>query len=562
MKPFLMPGMRRTGISLAISTLFAVAPAIADPVAEPPDNWAQRVQPVPEVDVSGADVAARQVLRDTRDDLARLLADPATPPKVLGDGYGRLGAHYQNSSVPGAAEQAYLNAAVLSPDDVHWTYYLADLLLENGRPGEALALLDRARELAPDYRPLDLQRGRALYELNRLDEAQVLLEGVAGEAGLAPRAAFYLGQIALMRRDYSAAAGYFERTLELDPEAERAHYPLAQALRALGDATRAQAELARHGNRMPLLNDPLLDERKALRTGARPHFERAMAAVHRHDYAAAAKAFADGLAMAPDNLHARLSYARALYLSGQGSEARAQLAQALEAEPGHPLASFLAALLHQQDGDQMAAANLYRRTLAQASGHAGAHYFLAGLAFRSGDFAAAAKHYGAAVAANPEIADGAVLQLVAMRRAGVEDRALAKRLDALLASRPDDPLAGYAAARLRLLSADPEVRDPELSLSLAERLTARMPTPPNLQLLALAYGANGRREEAAELIRQLGATPPWMAPVDTGRLEQQVQSLAEGDLLLSAWPDDDPLLRPPPFQPDGPMREYPAAVPF
>lgn len=75
---------------------------------------------------------------------------------------------------------------------------------------------------------------------------------------------YYLGQIALLQRKYSQAIGYFRRVLELQPTADRVHYPLAQALRASGEGPVARRHLACHGERLPSSADPLMAELKAL----------------------------------------------------------------------------------------------------------------------------------------------------------------------------------------------------------------------------------------------------------------------------------------------------------
>ena len=71
-----------------------------------------------------------------------------------------------------------------------------------------------------------------------------------------------------------------------------------------------------------LEDDPVLEELRSLNQGARPHFVRAMAAAKRQEYGAAAASFAAGLKLQPDNVNARVSYARALYLDGDAEAAR------------------------------------------------------------------------------------------------------------------------------------------------------------------------------------------------------------------------------------------------
>jgi hypothetical protein len=52
------------------------------------------LQPVPELDLSGAEPAARAQLTDRRAALDALAADPAAPPAELAAAYGELGLLY------------------------------------------------------------------------------------------------------------------------------------------------------------------------------------------------------------------------------------------------------------------------------------------------------------------------------------------------------------------------------------------------------------------------------------------------------------------------------------
>lgn len=548
----------------AILVLLVVASGYsgADPVSEPPAGWRDRVRPVPEMDISGADPAVQQVMTETRLTLAGMLADRHAHSGAIGDVYGRLGAFYQLNAVIAAAEQCYLNAIALDPGNFRWHYYLGDLLLKNGRAEEALSRFERARQLDPDYRPMRLKLAQLAYELNRIEEAEQELLVLAEASGLQAMANFYLGQIALQRRDYRLAVERFERALALDPQADRIHYPLAQALRALGEREQAREHLSRHGTRLPTVADPLIAELNALNSGARPHFVRGVVAVKRQEYPLAVEAFEQGLELAPDNVDARTSYARALYLNGQPEPARQQLEHVLLQDPELDLAPFLLGLMLDESGDTSRASDLYRRTLGLEPGHAGAHFYLAGVLYRNGDYAAAAEHYAATAEANPDVTVAALLRLVALSHNGAPDAEVAARLLALQEARPEDPQLQYAAGRLLALSEDATVRDARRALELVQALALTIPAPPHLELLALAHAANGDFEQAHLLEQQLSFVPPWLGGIDTEWLEAAIIAFEEGRLFGPAWRKSDPFLQPPPVQANGPMREYPVAVPY
>jgi tetratricopeptide (TPR) repeat protein len=289
-----------------------------------------------------------------------------------------------------------------------------------------------------------------------------------------------------------------------------------------------------------------------------------MAAVKRQEYGVAVEGFAAGLELDPDNTNARLSYARALYLNGKREAARVQLEQVMKSDSKNSLAPFLLALILDEEGGTRKAGKLYIRVLELEPEHSGAHFFLAGRLYRDGDYTAAAGHYADALQVNPEIDVAVLLRLVSLSRSGSTDVESVSRLNGLLETRPHDPALSYAAVRLLALSPNSEVRDAGRALELAKELVEQMPAPPHLALLALATAASGDLEQARETARQLAIMlPPWGAEgVDIKQLEQAIDAFAEGTIPGPPWPPDDPVLQPPPVQAGGPMREYPAALPY
>lgn len=70
---------------------------------------------------------------------------------------------------------------------------------------------------------------------------------------------------------------------------------------------------------------------------------------------------------------------------------------------------------------------------------------------------------------------------------------------------PDDPAAALALARLLATTPDPELRDPDEALRLADAARAAVAGAPAVDLLealAMVYAAAGRREDAARAAEQ------------------------------------------------------------
>ena len=344
----------------------------ADPVAEPPAAWAARLTPIPESDLSGAEPLMREAINTARGQVAGMLMAPDANPQDMARAYGRLGALLVLREVEAPADAAFRNAQALDPDDFRWPYYAGYLAMMSGNADQALTYLERARTLNPDYSPLYLRLGKVQLDRSALPEARAHLERAAQTPGLAAAANYYLGQIANLERRHRDAVAHLEASLAADPQATEAHWPLAQAYRALGQNDLARTHMAQVAPRTPKAEDPLLAELEGAARQSVPAFERAVYAVGQRDYKAAAEQFAAGLAVVPGNRAARVSYARVLYLNGDPDGARRELDAALAGEPPIPLGLFLKALLAQGAGDLAAAEALYRRTLEIDPGHLGA----------------------------------------------------------------------------------------------------------------------------------------------------------------------------------------------
>jgi Flp pilus assembly protein TadD len=98
-----------------------------------------------------------------------------------------------------------------------------------GRPGDALAAATKALEYDPKDREARREKGVALFELCRFEQAKAELSRLAAESPDA-WAEHYLGLIAERAQDDVAAAAHFARARKLDPDAFK---PTAQAPRPI-----------------------------------------------------------------------------------------------------------------------------------------------------------------------------------------------------------------------------------------------------------------------------------------------------------------------------------------
>ena len=101
MKPQYFPSPALLLIGLLMFVL--PQPLPADALSRLPAAWQDRLQAVPETDVSGTERIAREAITGTRDRLAELLQSGTNDNKNLAEGYGELAALYQLFHIDSAA---------------------------------------------------------------------------------------------------------------------------------------------------------------------------------------------------------------------------------------------------------------------------------------------------------------------------------------------------------------------------------------------------------------------------------------------------------------------------
>ena len=535
----------------------------AGPLSEVPKRWADRIAPIPEQRLAELESASSARIRATRSRLGAMLSAPDTNVAELAAIYGRLGALYAAHRLYAGAELSFGNARALDPQDFRWPYYAAHVALEQGEAQQALGYLAEATRIDPRYPPLPLRRGEALLGLNRLEGARAAYAQAAAVPDLRAAGLYGLAQIDLLERDWAGAAAKYREVLSLQPDADAAQYPLGLALVRLGQRDQARGHLSRRGVRKPDFPDALVDELRSLQAGASFHFEEALDAVKRLDYAAASEAFAAGLAEEPVNARARTSYARALWLSGRQEEAEVELRRAVADGPEEVLPRFLLAVVHDAAEDTTAAFAGYRQVLALNPEHEGALSYSANLSLRQGDYASAAAGFERAIAAGVTQMPVFVHYWGALLHAGTDDTVLRDKLLAFDQRFPEPPVFRYLLARLLATSTDPRVADHARALEIATKLHASQPHPPHTELLALALAASGEFVRAEQLQEGL-VNMAWTAGAfaHAVSLEQALASYRAGRLPEPIWPRQDPTFMPLPADPELVMRNYPAGQPY
>jgi tetratricopeptide (TPR) repeat protein len=562
-----MPRAGLSGLRLAVLLpvlLYGPLLHAGDSASNLSKTWAGKLLPIPVPKLEGQAPDIRSGLDEARDAVNTLLVKPDASAARLASAYGDLGGLYQATYLRQSAELCFENAMRLEPQNFRWAYYDAWLAAQTGQTRLALARYEHARSLKPDYHPLTLRMADTWFDLDEMDKAQAAYTEVKAVAGLEAPALFGLGQIALLRRDYASAIDDFNKALQFDPGATRIHYPLAQALHAVKRDAEAKAQLAQRGERLPAVKDPLVEELDAMRNSATRYFVRAMKAIlDQHNYQAAVTAFAKGLEAEPNNAVARVSYARALYLTGRKDDARKALEQALVIQPDNTLGLFLLGVLYDEAGDAARAEANYRRVIALDPGHGGAQFFLANHYWRRGDYASAARHYAAAIADDPRNVPARLFYLGALDKTGAPRAQIKDGLEAAVQQSPEQPLFTLRLIFLLATSKEKGIGDPPQALRLAQQFAEQQAIPPAREALALAYAATGDFKQAAAIQEELVSLAVWSQPGEADRLSRGLTAYRDGKMpALKDLPATPPPLQAPPISAEGPFRDYPAPRPY
>jgi len=175
-----------------------------------------------------------------------------------------------------AAEQCYVAANVLAPDEWRWTYFRAVIQSERGGGDALVANLRQVVERAPQFGPAWLRLGEAEFKAGRYDRAEAAWRTardlpVENDSTVSPRhlteiplsayASLGLARVALVRGEFDSARQTLEQLLSTTPQFGSALRLLAESYRKLGREAEA-ARLVYRAGRVPPYSpygDPVID---------------------------------------------------------------------------------------------------------------------------------------------------------------------------------------------------------------------------------------------------------------------------------------------------------------
>ncbi|MFT5477773.1 MAG: arylsulfatase A-like enzyme/Tfp pilus assembly protein PilF [Planctomycetota bacterium] len=302
-----------------------------------------------------------------------------------------------------------------------------------------------------------------------------------------------LGEAFAKVGDYERALPELELTVEMCPTDAGAHYTLGDTLQQSGQTDQARVHIE-----MALELAPDM---------ASAHV--AMGNIQRSDGRTdlAAGEYSEALRLRPEYPEAYFNLAQTFRDRALPHKVIENLELAIEHKPGWGLALITLSNVYAELGQTLKAAETLLAAVKVSPRDPGLHNDLALLLVEIGQPAQAREHYLAAIQLAPN-APRAHLELANMAfDYGNNQNALVHYEEALRLA-PEDPQPAARLARFLAITSDPDLRNAERAVSLAERATemtgGRVPLV--LDTLAAAYGCAGRFEDAlsaAQVARQL-----------------------------------------------------------
>ena len=179
------------------------------------------------------------------------------PDRDLGTAFGEYGMLLHAAEYHDAAEPAYRNAQRLAPDDVRWSYHLAQLYRHRGDTDSAIAEFTRVIDRRPNDVATLIWLGRMYLDGGDAPRAESLFARAQSLAPEAAAARVGLGQAALARKDYQRAVQELEAALTVNPQLASVYAPLAVAYRGLGQTGKAESLQKQWRNTDVEVPDPL-----------------------------------------------------------------------------------------------------------------------------------------------------------------------------------------------------------------------------------------------------------------------------------------------------------------
>jgi tetratricopeptide (TPR) repeat protein len=353
-------------------------------------------------DLSEMEPQVREQFRESLQALDEILTNKGVSDAELAEVFGGTGQLFMLYDFVDSAEQCFLNAVALAPNEFRWLYYLGVVQEGQGELEQAIATLERALQIRPEDLPSLIRTAQIELDNIRLEQAETRFQQVLALDPGNAAAHYGLGRIAMLREDFPGAITHFEEALARQVQASTAHYQLGLAYREIGNMDKARTHLARQGRTEVEFEDPLMQELRELVRGSSLFVVGATRAKAAGEWEEAVTLFKLALAADPNNNAARLALATTYMQSGEVEAATRELQQALMLDPENLAGHYNLGTILAQQGQTAAAIAHLEHAIAIDPELEIAHINLAVILARQGDLDEAEHHYAQALRVQPD----------------------------------------------------------------------------------------------------------------------------------------------------------------
>ena len=234
-----------------------------------------------------------------------------------------------------SAITGYQALVYLQPNDPHWPHLLASVLAGYGRLDEALPLLRRATQLAPDHVVGWLRLGDALFKSNATTDAESAYQEVLKRAPGNRYALLGLARCDLQTERWTAARSHLQQAVATDAKFADAQSLLASVFERLGNPEGAAQARARmqNGGHYTEAPDDWTDELMGYCHNPYTLLTAASSAVADGEPRKALAPLQRALAITPNDPRAHRQLAKILYTLNEPAKARAEMERAVALAP-------------------------------------------------------------------------------------------------------------------------------------------------------------------------------------------------------------------------------------
>ncbi len=160
---------------------------------------------------------------------------------------------FENEAIP-----IYKEAAILDPSDFRWPYFISMLLAKTGDQ-QSLDWFERAHKIKPDYVPLLVNYGNALFQFNKNDQAADKYGQALSHDPKCAQAFFGLARIEFSQGNMENCYKNLKQTLQFNPSYSEASNLLLTVCKRL-KRTDCNVNVASSTSQKTELSDPVYAE--------------------------------------------------------------------------------------------------------------------------------------------------------------------------------------------------------------------------------------------------------------------------------------------------------------